>query len=528
MVSLNLPIGIQSFTEIRTRNYRYVDKTHFLSTLVNSGKSYFLSRPRRFGKSLFIDTLYCAFSGRKELFHNLYLATSQSGWDFSKTYPVLRVDFSAGIVDSPEELVKRLDRLLTQWETEYSTKGTQGSPGERLLELIPQIAEKTCTQVVILIDEYDKPILDNINNPVLAAQLQDILKGFYAAIKPLDQYLRFVFLTGVSKFAKTGIFSGLNNLLDITIDTRYSAICGYTEEDLSRVFGDMFTSESIDDIKSWYNGYSWTGESVYNPFDILLYLDRGIFRPYWFETGTPSFLIKLWKTNPRVPAEYERMVTGEESLGSFDPEHIRMETLLFQSGYLTIKEWSADPVQGLVCVLGFPNIEVRTALNTLFSEVLCGINTSPNRSRLYGLLENVDISGLRELFHSFFASIPYDWYRKNQISKFEGYYASIFYTYFASLGYDLIAEDTPSQGRIDLTVRTKKAVWIFEFKVLSSDGRDTKKPMEQILKKDYSLKYMANNLPIFLVGIIFDPETRNIIGWEVKRRDGACPEELSV
>ena len=199
-------------------------------------------------------------------------------------------------------------------------------------------------------------------------------------------------------------------------------------------------------------------------FDILLFLDQGIFRPYWFETGTPSFLIKIWKIDPRLPADYDGLITGEEILGSFDPEHIRMETLLFQSGYLTIKEWSADLVRGLRCVLGFPNIEVRTSLNTLFSEALSGRNAPEKRDRLYALLDAGDISGLHTLFHAFFASIPHDWYRKNQISRFEGYYASVIYTYFASLGYEVIPEDTTNHGQIDLTIKTNKAIWLFEFK----------------------------------------------------------------
>ncbi len=202
----------------------------------------------------------------------------------------------------------------------------------------------------------------------------------------------------------------------------------------------MIAGFDMQDISRWYNGYSWTGESVYNPFDILLFLEQGIFRPYWFETGTPSFLVKIWKTDPRLPADYEGLVTGEEILGSFDPEQMRMETLLFQSGYLTIKEWSADPVRGLRCVLGFPNIEVRTSLNALFSEALSGRNALVNRDRLYVLLDKGDISGLHRLFHAFFASIPHEWYRKNQISQFEGYHACVVYTSFASLGYEVIPE----------------------------------------------------------------------------------------
>lgn len=523
MVSQKLPIGIQSFEKIRTGGYAYVDKTPFISDIVRNGSYYFLSRPRRFGKSLFIDTIDCAFSGKVELFSGLYLTTPESGWDFEKVYPVLRVDFAGGTFRIEQDLIGRLDRILDQWEEQYQTEKTHGSPGERLFYLIPNIASKTKSPIVILIDEYDKPILDNLEDPSLSAKMRDILKDFYGAIKPLDLHLRFVFLTGVSKFVKTGIFSGLNNLKDITIDTRYSSICGYTGQDLINVFGDRISGYDIHDISRWYNGYSWTGESVYNPFDILLFLDQGIFRPYWFETGTPSFLIKIWKTDPRLPADYDGLITGEEILGSFDPEHIRMETLLFQSGYLTIKEWSADLVRGLRCVLGFPNIEVRTSLNTLFSEALSGRNAPENRDRLYALLDAGDISGLHTLFHAFFASIPHDWYRKNHISRFEGYYASVIYTYFASLGYEVIPEDTTNLGQIDLTIKTNKAIWLFEFKVLGSNREKIENPLEQLRKKGYAEKYRKDILPIYEIGIVFDPESRNIVRWEAQE-----PEKLGM
>lgn len=517
MPGSNLPIGIQSFSEIRIHNYLYVDKTRYISSLYNTGKYYFLSRPRRFGKSLFIDTLDCAFSGRKDLFEGLYLTIPDSGWDFEKIYPVLRVDFAGGTIRKPEDLRERLDRLLDELEDRFQTRQTEGSPGERMLYLIPQIAEISKTQVVLLVDEYDKPILDNLEDLSVVVNLRDQLKDFYGAIKPLDVYIRFVFLTGVSKLSKTGIFSGLNNLKDITLDKRYSSICGYTEEDLLTVFRERVTSFDLKEISRWYNGYSWLGESVYNPFDILLFFDEGVFRPFWFETGTPSFLLKIWKADPRSPADYDGMVIGEEILGSFDPEQIRMETLLYQSGYLTIREWTADAVRGLSCIIGYPNIEVRTSLNILFSEALTGRNITYYRSSLYDLLETENISGLHDFFLRFFASIPHDWYRKNQIARFEGYYASVFYTCFASLGYQVIPEDTTNHGRIDLTVQTHNAIWIFEFKVLGPNLGIEKRPLDQIRMKGYAQKYYGTELPVYEIGVIFDPTIRNIVSWEVGR-----------
>jgi hypothetical protein len=246
----------------------------------------------------------------------------------------------------------------------------------------------------------------------VAAEMRNILRDFYGLLKPLDSHIRFVFLTGVSKFVKTGIFTGLNNLQDITLDPRYSTICGYTEEDIRTVFGSWFDRYDAELIREWYNGYSWTGESVYNPFDILLFFDSGIFRPYWFETGTPSFLMKYWLNNPRIPADYDGKISGDEIILSCDPDNIRADTLLFQTGYLTIRSWSSDGIRGFQCTLGYPNKEVRTSLNLLFSEALFGDSLSDSRKILYSLLDDGDTEGLHTYLQSFFASIPHDWYRK--------------------------------------------------------------------------------------------------------------------
>jgi hypothetical protein len=515
MPHVKLPIGVQSFEKIITEGYAYVDKTSFIADIVAKGKYYFLSRPNQFGKSLFIDTLDCALSGRKELFSGLYLDSPEAGWDFDKTYPVLRIDFAGGALKEISDLTNRLSRTLNEWEEFYDIQKSEGDPGDRLLSLIPHIAKKTGKQIVILIDEYDRPILDNIENISLMQEMRDCLKNFYGSIKPLDPHLKLVLLTGVSKFAKTGIFSGLNNLQDITLNSRYSAICGYTHEDLKTVFSDYLYNLDLDEVKTWYNGYSWTGEAVYNPFDILLLLAERKFRPYWFETGTPSFFIALWKKKPRLPAEYDGLIAGDELLGSFDPEHIKAETLLFQAGYLTIKSWSADPIRGFRCVLGYPNIEVRTSLNFLFSEVLSGHPITGVRDQLYDTLEQGDADQLHICFQSFFASIPHDWYRNNPIARYEGYYASVVYTYFASLGYEVIPEDTTNKGRVDLTVKTRTAIWIFEFKVLSIDTSGDESPLDQIRKRGYAEKYRSDQRQIYEIGIVFNPETRNIEQWEI-------------
>mgnify|MGYP000861198471 CR=1 FL=1 len=344
--------------------------------------------------------------------------------------------------------------------------------------------------------------------------MRDILKDFYSSIKPLDEYLHFVFFTGVSRFSKTGIFSGLNNLNDITLDEKYSSVCGYTHADLITVFPDYLSQFDPDTVKMWYNGYSWTGESVYNPFDILLLFSKGIYRSYWFETGTPTFLISSWQKTPRLPAEYDGLVAGDVLLRSFEPDRIRTESLLFQTGYLTIKSWSSDPIRGFVCTLGYPNTEVRISLSFLILEFLCGYDPSSLRDALYDAFESGDPSRLQPVFYSLFASIPHDWYRNNPVSQYEGYYASIVYTLLASLGYEVIPEDTSNKGRMDLTVKTKTTIWVFEFKVQGIDTSDDLPPLGQIKSRGYLEKFETDTRTRIGVGIIFDPKERNIKDFE--------------
>jgi len=518
MRKLKLPIGIQTFEKMRDDGYAYVDKTAFVASLARDGTYFFLSRPRRFGKSLFVDTLDCAFAGRRELFTGLYLDSPESDWDWRRKHPVLRIDWSLSPPHSPQALTERIEELLALWAARWSFAQPKGTVGGRFEALVRHIAETGGEKVVVLVDEYDKPILDNLEDPKLATQLRDMLKDFYGALKPLDPWLRFVFLTGVSKFAKAGIFSGLNNLKDITVDARYSAICGYTQNDLETVFADRLEGLDLEAVRSWYNGYSWSGEAVYNPFDILLFLDERIFKAFWFETGTPSFLVKLLGEKPRSLPELEGLVVGQELLGSFRIEDLEPETLLFQAGYLTIKDVSSDSVRGTRYTLGFPNREVRQAFSALMLAFLTSgpADARGRLDRLYDIMDAGDTGALRALVHSFFASIPNDWYRKNRISEFEGYYASVVYAYFASVGYEVIPEDVTNRGRIDLTVKTQTGIWIFEFKVRGLDRSGDKSPLEQLRERGYAEKYRADGRTVRQVGIVFDPDTRNIEAWETE------------
>ena len=513
---MKLPIGIQSFEEIRTGGYYYVDKTRFVKELVDKGKYYFLSRPRRFGKSLFLDTLRCAFEGRRELFEGLYLYDK---WDWSQKYSVIRFDFSKQKIEKADELKDFLIRAIVRDAEKYGIEIKSPTYYEAFFELIEKVY-KNHDKVVLLIDEYDKPILDNIEDTQKAMEIREVLKGFYQVIKPADEYLKFVFLTGVSKFSKVSLFSGLNNLNDITLDAEFNEICGYTQAEFEQIFADRideltrkFGKGIIQKIKSWYNGYSWGGsEKLYNPFDVLLFLQKRKFKSFWFETATPEFLIKLLLKRRYYIPKIENLVVGEELIEAFDVDRIEPETLLFQTGYLTIRDIKEEMLEILEYVLSYPNFEVKKTLTDyILSELVVDkVRKVENRNKLKRLVEKNDFEGMRELFHQFFASIPYDWYRRNQLSGYEGYYASVFYAYFTSAGFDVRVEDATSQGRIDMTVQYKGKAYIFEFKVVR-DERNMGTALVQIKQKRYWEKYTGE---VYLIGVEFEPETRNIVCFE--------------
>ncbi len=384
----------------------------------------------------------------------------------------------------------------------------------------------TETTVVVLIDEYDKPILDALPDIAHSAIMRSELRSFYGVLKDADPYLRFVFLTGVSKFSKAGVFSGLNQLNDLTLNPRYSDICGYTQADVDHHFAPWLATLlerfSAETIRSWYNGYNWGGEGVYNPFDILLLCENQELRHWWFESGTPTFLIKMMKEQPRSLPELDTLLIGSELSDSFEPENMSLPVMLFQTGYLTIKERIEDPVEGMRFRLCFPNMEVRSAFSRLSLIQVSGnddaVNT--NRNRLRDVMDSGDGNALHQLFTAFFASIPPDNYRKNNIAHYEGFYATVVYAYFASLGLTVIPEDVLNRGRIDLTVIGPKGIWIFEFKVRGLDKSGDEAPLAQILRKDYAAKYRGRLradgqvLPIRQIGIIFDEVARNVTGWE--------------
>ncbi|MCF8109692.1 MAG: AAA family ATPase, partial [Desulfohalobiaceae bacterium] len=362
-----LPIGIQTFENLIQEGYYYVDKTLFFKMLADQGKYYFLSRPRRFGKSLFLSTIKAAYQGKKDLFQGLCL---HDQWDWDRTNPVVHISFGSGVMRNVQDLEIRFQTLLEDHEAFYALTLHRKDLRERFAELIQALYAQSGQKVVVLVDEYDKPILDNIENPETAVFIREELKNYYSVIKDADPFLEFVFITGVSKFSKVSLFSGLNNLEDITLSKASSALCGYTQQELETIFADRLQDVDLSLVRQWYNGYNWLGEEVYNPFDVLLYLKSKEFRNYWYETGTPGFLVKLLQEGRYSIPEVEDLIVGEEIVGSFDVDSIAVEALLFQTGYLTIRDFSQTGAFSRFR-LGYPNMEVKASLT---NSILSGLS----------------------------------------------------------------------------------------------------------------------------------------------------------
>ena len=514
MSKRRLPIGIQTFRKIRAEDCYYVDKTAYIRRLLDEGTHYFLSRPRRFGKSLFLDTCKELFEGNEPLFKELYI---HDQWDWSVRHPVLRLDLSSGTYQGPDDLRKEVVAQLNvlEEEAEIISRDDDTAPA-RFRRLMKVLHERSGQRVAVLVDEYDKPILDALEVPEVARANRDFLRGLYSTVKFADAHIRFTFITGVSKFSKVSLFSGLNNLKDITLDVRYSALCGYTEADLDTVFTPELPGLDREQIRDWYNGYSWRGdEKVYNPFDILLLFDSREFKAHWFETGTPTFLVETLCKRHVSSLELGEMVGSDELLSTFDVDDIATEALLFQTGYLTITD--AEDLGGeMLYRLGYPNREVRQSLNRSLLRYLVKDSTRQmaNSIRLYRLLEANDFDGLKTLFHAFFASIPYEWYTNNDIAGYEGYYASVFYSYFAALGLDIRVEDSSNHGRLDMAVLFNDHVYLFEFKVveLASAGA----ALAQLKERCYADKYRGLGQPMYLIGVEFSKDERNVAAFDVE------------
>ena len=514
-----LPLGLQTFAEVRESGYVYVDKTPLAIKLANEAKLYFLSRPRRFGKSLFLDMLRNLFEGKQELFQGL---CAEGSWEWEIKYPVVKLDMS-GTSGSLSTLRSVLEGKLRR---AAKNLGVELSNTEEPVKLFEQLIEEAHAQhgrkVVLLIDEYDKPMIDNIGNLELALQMRDELRGFYSVIKAADEHLRFVMLTGVSKFSKVSIFSGLNNLEDISLNPDYGSICGYTEEDLNKVFAEYLQDVDREQLRHWYNGYNFLGEKpVYNPYDILNFIKRSHsfgeprFRSYWFETGTPTFVVDLIARDNLAAHKLEPSEANETILDSCPIEKVKLITVLFQSGYLTIDKLISSDIPGrsmyrLIC----PNHSVRSALqDQLFSYYLTDDEISDYQQAMHSALRHANLESVESELKRLFASIAADNYRKNDIARFEGYYASVIYSFFVGMGLRVIAEDVANLGRIDLTIQVAEQTYVIEFKVVKRKSK-TNSALQQIIRQGYAAKYSGK---VYQIGIEFSETKRNIVDFAWRR-----------
>ena len=505
-----LPIGIQTFKKLRQEGFLYVDKTRYIYKLITQGSVYFFARPRRFGKSLLISTLKEIFVGNKDLFQGLYIYQTNYQWH---EYPVIRIDFSGMDKDNPELLKKDLILTLDIISQAYNIKFdiVFNNPATYLKFLIQKLSN--INKVVILIDEYDAPLVKQINNPEIFKENREFLKEFYAVIKAQDEYIRFVLLTGVSKFSKVGVFSGLNNLEDITMDGTYNSLLGLTQEEVETNFNDYLkefrenaqtTSENLLlKIKHWYNGYRFSEkeEYVYNPFSTLLLFKQQKFRYHWFESGTPSFLINLIKEQNYNIEKLDNLEIGAAGFSSYEIENLTPLSLLFQTGYLTIKDY--NPEFGIY-KLAYPNFEVKSAFLDRLTQSYTKLESGLSESYIVKLSKALVDNNLKEFFDKlrvFFANIPYDLQLKH-----EKYYQTIFYLIFSLIGLKTKAEVKTNHGRIDAVIELRDTMYIFEFKLYDSK----EDALSQIKEKKYYEKFLNKNKDIYLVGVEFDKCKKNI------------------
>ena len=510
------PIGIQSFENIRKEGYLYVDKTALVYQLVQTGKYYFLSRPRRFGKSLLLSTLQAYYEGKKELFEGLAMASLEKDW---KTYPVLHLDLNAQRYDSVDSLTSILNDTLCEWERLYGTQESETTLSLRFKGVIQRAAEKTGRNVVVLIDEYDKPMLQAIHNKELQSNYRNILKAFYGVLKSKDAYLQFALLTGVTKFSKVSVFSDLNNLMDISMDNRYATICGITEQELVTDLGEyicdlsktlqMSYEDLLRELQERYDGYHFVenSEGLYNPFSLLNTFARKKLGNYWFETGTPTYLVELLKENhyPLEHLTYEQATA--DTLTGIDTVDSSPIPVLYQSGYLTIKDY--DP-EFETYTLGFPNKEVEEGFTRFLLPYYAHIRSGSSAFHIVNFVKEVrsgNIDGFMKRLQSFFSDTPYELVRDLEL-----HYQNVLFIIFRLVGFYTQAEYHTSEGRVDLVIRTDQFIYVMEFKL---DGT-AEEALQQIEEKQYALPFASDPRRLFKVGVNFSNATRNIEKWLVR------------
>ena len=515
-MSKTYPIGIQNFESLRNDNYFYVDKTKLIYQLARSGRYYFLSRPRRFGKSLLISTLEAYFEGKKELFKGLAIENLEKDWI---KYPILHLDLNIEKYNSPDSLDKILNDKLEYWESIYGTRPSETSFSLRFAGIVRRAYEQTGQRVAILVDENDKPMLQSIGNEELQRSFRDTLKPFYGVLKSMDGCIKFALLTGVTKFGKISVFSDLNNLNDISMDERYIEICGITEKEIHENLEDelhelarrqkMTYDEVCKELKECYDGYHFVEDSIglYNPFSLLNTFDKMKFGSYWFETGTPTYLVELLKQNHYSLQRIAHEETDADVLNSIDSASQNPVPVIYQSGYLTIKGY--DRRFGMYR-LGFPNREVEEGFIKFLLPYYANVDKieSPFQiSKFVHEVEQGDYDAFFRRLQSFFADTPYELVRDLEL-----HYQNVLFIVFKLIGFYVKAEYHTSEGRIDLILQTDQFVYIMEFKL---DGT-AEEAIKQINDKHYAQAFNADKRKLYKIGINFSNKTRNIERWIVE------------
>ena len=514
---MNYPIGIQTFAKLRENDFSYVDKTAYVYRLASRGSCYFLSRPRRFGKSMLLSTLKTYFQGKKEEFEGLAIAKLEKEW---KQYPVLHADLNTALYTTPEALTGLLDFHFRFWEEEYGIEKKDGDVSSRFRNIIVSAAQRSPEgKVVILIDEYDKPLLEAIGKPELQEEYRQILKAFYSNIKSCDEYIRFAMLTGVTKFSHLSIFSGLNNLRDISLDPQYAAICGFTQQELETTFSESIDefaealkvnrTEMLELLKKHYDGYHFSEDlsvNVYNPFSILNAFDANALKAFWFATGTPNFLVEVVK---QCDYPLDRLVTEPKTaadLDAIDSMYSDPIPLFFQSGYLTIKDYDSRLEAYL---LGFPNKEVEQGFTRFMSLYYNGGNRqgSFNIFRFVKAVEDGDAELFMTLLQAFYADGDYQ-----LTGKLEVYFQNSLMVLFRLMGFYVQMERHTSRGRMDVTLQTKDYVYILELKVDKSPDE----ALQQIEDKQYAAPFATDPRKLFKIGVCFSSEERGIKDWIIQ------------
>lgn len=515
-----LPTGISTFRFLIEDKMVYVDKTGIIQPLVREKGRYFLSRPRRFGKSLLVDTFKELFEGNEPLFRGLAIHDS---WDWSRKLPVIKIDFAGGILHSPQDLVNKLEPHLNRYAREYDLVLESTGLSSRFQELLQKIYDHTDLPLVVLVDEYDKPLLDNIEDPAKALIMREALKDLYSPLKEVDSLLQFVFLTGVTKFSKVNIFSGINNLADLTLNPACATICGYTQEDLETSFAEHLVGVDREQLKLWYNGYNFLGEAVYNPFDILLFIaNGGLFRNYWFETGTPTFLVKLMQKNQYFLPDLENIEVGEDQMASFELDRIPPAILLLQSGYLTIGS-VLTRMDTILYQLKVPNQEVRLAFNNALFHAYTDIfeQRTAYQRLVYDAMTAGDLAALEAGLRRLFAGIPWRNFTNNDLAEYEGYYASVLYAFFMGITCTVTPEDISNHGQADLTIRLADNIFVMEIKTVPDiaddaggqpGGPSDNSALAQIRARGYANKYLGQaGVRVFELGLVFSMAKRNLV-----------------